>query len=209
MIRAQLVIPGLVVALLLTAAASAANTADKQLAKKLVAARGDVPYGMFSTGGGLRPRQCLLRTGFTITAKATAPSWGNPQSFVDSVATVLKTKGEAKAYYRTAVGAMSACLASQWRGGGKSAPSIGSARALRFPRYGDQSAAQRMKLDFKTGVPGGFHKYTFDWVVVRKDRAVLVDDFLFWVGWRDRGSATVADAERRTVSRELTRAFGS
>jgi hypothetical protein len=191
--------------LLFTTAASAGNPSDLRLARTLVAARGDVPSGMFDTGGGLRPRHCLPRTGFTITAKATAPSWGTPVSFVDSVTTVLKTEGEAKAYYRAAIGAMSACLAGQRRGGGTS---IASARTLKVPRYGNQSAAQRMNVDFKTGVPGGLHKFTLDWVAVRKGRAVLVDDFQFRVGWRS-GPLTVVGAERRTVNRELTRAFGS
>jgi hypothetical protein len=191
------------------AAASSANPSDLRLARKLVAAKGDVPSGMFSTNWGLRPGRCLPRIGFTITARSTGPTWGGvPSSWVNSVATVLKTNGQAKAHYRATVGAMSACLAGQLRGGGKSAPSIGSARTLTFPRYGDQSAARRMKLDFKGNGAGEFHKYTLDWVAVRKRRTVLVDDFQFWVGWRN-GPLTVVGAERRTVNRELTRAFGN
>jgi hypothetical protein len=213
MIRAQIVISGVVATLLIVAAASAAspsaaNPTDKQLANRLVAARGDVPSGMADTGGGLQPGRCLPRTGFTITAKATAPHWGTPHSFIDSAATVLKTRAEAKTYYRATVRAMSACLAAQWRRDMTPA-SIGHARALRFPRHGDQSAAQRMTLDFPPQSDPFATKYTFDWVVVRKRRAVLVDDFLFWVGWGNGGPLTVAGAERRSVSRELTRAFGS
>jgi len=206
MTRARVVISGVVTALLLAAAAGAANPADTALARNLVAAQGDTP-GMFETGGGLRPARCLPRTGFTITARATAPHWGTPHSFVDSVAAVLKTEAEAKAYYRDTVRAISACLAGQWRGG-KQPPSVGPPRALRLPRYGDQSVARRMRLRFKPGT-GSFGKFTFDWAVVRKHRAVLVDDFLFWVGWKAAGLANAAAAERRCVSHELARAFGS
>jgi hypothetical protein len=209
MTRAQLVVPGLVTVLLFTTAASAGNPSDLRLARKLVAARGDVPSGMFSTNWGLRPGECR-QTGFTITARATGPTWGgNPSSWVQSVATVLKTNDQAKAYYRATVKTMSACLAGQWGGGGKSAPSIGPAQTLTFPSYGDQSAARRMKLDYKGNVGASeFHKYTLDWVAVRNGRAVLVDDFQFWVGWRS-GPLIAVGAERRTVNRELARAFGS
>jgi len=206
MTRARLVISGVVTALLLGAAASAAIPADKQLAHNLVAAQGDTP-GMFDTGGGLRPVRCLRRTGFTIAAIATAPHWGTPHSFVDSVAAVLKTEAEAKAYYRDTVRTLSACLAGQWRRG-KQPPSVGSPRALKLPRYGDQSVARRMRLGFKAGTDS-FGKYTFDWAVVRKHRAVLVDDFFFWVGWKANGLPNAAAAERRCVSKELARVFGS
>jgi hypothetical protein len=208
MTRAQLVIPGLVTVLLFATAASAGNPSDLRLARKLVVAGGDVPSGWFETNWGVRPARCLPRTGFTITARSTGPTWGGiPSNWVNSVATVLETNGQAKAYYRATVKALSACLADQWRGGGKSALSVGPARTLRFPRYGDQSAARRMKLDYKGNVLGKLHEFTLDWVVVRKRRAVLVDDFQFRVGWTN-GPLTVVGAERRTVNRELARAFG-
>jgi hypothetical protein len=209
MTRTRVLIAVVVAALLLVASAGATNSSDKVFARKLVATQGDIRITMFNTGGGMRPERCLPRHGFAITARATAPHWGTPyDGYVDSVAAVLKTHEDARAYYAAVAKTISACLARQLGEKYGSEVSVRSERALAFPHFGDESIAERQPLDFTHSGPAP-HKYTFDWVLLRKHRAVLVDDFLSPVGSSARFAPDWAKREPRIVDRELARAFGS
>jgi hypothetical protein len=196
-----------VAGLLLVAAAGAADLSngDKQLAAALVVTKGDVDYGF--PDGAWTAQQCLASNGFAITARASSPAIGTPHTLIDSLATVLKTKAEAKRYYHAAVRKMSGCLARHWRHSSGS-PFVGPARPLGFPHHGDQSAARRLPRTYASASAGdGFKSYTDDWIVIRKGRAVLADYFNYWLGWTVK-RLTSAQEEQLVARRQLARAFG-
>lgn len=204
-------------AITLTAAASAGTapakerkatqvrtSADDELAWNLVMYSGDSDVFPANSLGHF-PRRCLTRTGFPTTARASM-TFGFTREGAVSVATVFKTKAEARRYYRGAVGTMSRCLGLWWRRG-SDPPSVGPARALGFPLYGNTSAAWRLSLTFPSAPePYTSTDYTNDWVMVRKRRAVLTDVFALPAGWTEFG-ITSFEIEEQIVSTELARAF--
>jgi hypothetical protein len=135
---------------------------------------------MFKSNWTTWRRRCLEATGFATTAKASSVPLGTPHTGVDSVATVLKTRGGAKRYYQAVVAKVSTCL-KRWIHL-FSSPSIGRLHALSYPRYGDQSAAGRLPITYASANAGdGFQKYNIDWIVLRKQRAVLADVFFYYL----------------------------
>jgi hypothetical protein len=189
--------------LVLAAAAGAAKPtpADRQLAKALLVGKNDgLPRSWVSHTRAPRNarERCLTRARGTITARARA-MFGDPNSGVWSVATVLKTATEANRYYEALVPAIPRCLREAARHEPIDADSIGVARRISFRRYGDRSAAWRVPAAY-AGNPKGSFRY--DWVVVRTGRALLVD--LFGLG-AERGNVAF---EQAVVRRAMIRAVG-
>jgi TolB protein len=197
------------------AAAHAART-DSQLAKRLVVAYRDqslAQYGNPVPGAVPAARwQCLAQSGFSLTARASS-FFGGPHTGLSSVASVLKTKADARRYYRVAVRTISGCERQMLQDGCSQPPgcAVGSPHALAFPPVGDQSVGGRIPIAY-AGAPdaSGFELYNNDWVVVRKGRAVLADDFFAWEGWPSQAGAPAVPSlnkeERHIVRREFVRA---
>ena len=188
-----------------TAAGASHPRSDSQLAKALVVKLADQDVG--PADRDWQARECLDRSGFAITARAHSPAFGTAHTLVDSAASVLNTVAEAKRYYRATVATISACLAQRWQQTGLPPWSVGPERPLGFPRYGDQSAARWSPITFSPAF-GGFNKYTDDWVVIRKRRAVVADYFNFFVGWVSESGLYPVQEEQHVVRRQLARAFG-
>lgn len=210
------VLAALVLVTVATAAAHAART-DSQLAKRLVVAHSDqslTPYGNPVPGAVPAERwQCLARSGFSFTARADS-HYGGPHTEVSSVSSILNTTADARRYYRALVRTISGCE-RQMLQDGCSQPAgcaVGQPHVFAFPGFGDQSVRGRIPIAY-SGPPdaSGFMFYNNDWVVVRKARAVLADDFFAWEGWPSQGGAAAAPSlikeERHIVHREFVRAF--
>lgn len=187
--------------LAVAAAANAANLAptDRQLANALVAAKADgLPRSWTRPEFNDDARgKCVSRSHRAITARARA-GFGDPNAGMWSVATVLKTRLEATRYYRALRLALPGCLRRAVRDNPLDADSVTAARRLSFRRYGDRSAAWRIRATY---VGNRFH---YDWVVVQKGRAVLVD--LFVLGADQRSAVPM---EEEIVRRALRRAAAS
>lgn len=191
---------------------------DSQLAKRLVVAYGDqslAPYGDPGPGARLpaTSRQCLARSGFSFTARA-GSHFGGPHTEVSSVASILNTPAEARLYYRAMVRTISGCERQMLQDECSQRPGcdVGRPHTFTFPGFGDQSVRGRIPIAY-SGSPdaSGFMFYNQDWVVIRKHRAVLADDFFAWDAWPSRGGAAAVPSlnkeERHIVHREFLRAF--
>ena len=179
--------------------AQAAGRTDRQLARALVVAKGDaLPHewtirGFHNDARGM----CMVRAQSMTTARV-RDGFGDENSGMWSVATVLKTRAEANRYYERVAAAMPACLRIAVRHSPVDADSVGVVRWLRFGRYGERSAAWRLPATY-SGNP-----FNYDWVVVLTGRAVLVDAFV--LGADRRGALTM---EREAVRSALRRGSDS
>ena len=178
--------------------ASTSGTSDRELATALVVARGDAlprNWTIHEFNNDARGK-CLMRSRGTVKARA-RDGFGSPNDGMWSVATVLKTRREARADYNMLRDAVPACLRRAVRHNPVDADAVGFARSLSFRRYGDRSAAWRL------GVTYSGNAYRYDWVLVQTGRAVLVE--LFVLG-RDRPGAVAMEQEivRRALRRAAT-----
>jgi hypothetical protein len=218
-LTAGALIPLLAALMLVTVANAAAHAArtDSQLAKRLVVAYGDqslAPYGNPVPGALPAERwQCLARSGFSFTARASS-HFGSPHTELSSVASILGTPAEARRYYRALVRTISGCERQILQDGCSQPPGcdVGRPKAFAFPGFGDRSVRGRIPIAY-SGPPdaSGFMFYNNDWVVVRKRRVVLADDFFAWDAWPSQGGAAAVPSlnkeERHIVHREFVRAF--
>jgi len=179
---------------LATVAHTSTGRTDRQLARALVVAKGDALPSSWTIRGFHNDARgkCMVRFQSTITARV-RDGFGDENSGMWSVATVLKTRAEANRYYDRVAAALPACLRVAARHAPIDADSVGVARPLSFRRYGDRSAAWRLRATYSG------NRFHYDWVVVRTGRAVLVDAFVL-------GAPGNVAMEQEIVRRALRRA---
>ncbi len=174
---------------------------DKQRATALVVAKGDgLPRSWTDQHNRLRLKDarvtCLDRPARTTTARARA-FFGDPESGMWSIAIVLQTRADANRYYGSAVRAIAGCLRKAVRHRPVDADFVAPARRLSFPRYGDRSAARRLPVTYAG------NRFNYDWVIVQRRRAVLVDLFVVPAGW-----SRLVGMEQGILRHALRRAAG-
>lgn len=169
---------------------------EGRLARALVAAKQDgLPRSWTISEYNADARgRCLTPSAHNVAARARA-GFGDPNSGMWSVATVLRTRADASRFYRTLRVALPGCLRRAVRHNPVDADSVARARPLTFGRHGDRSSAWRLRATY------GGNAFVYDWVIVQTRRAVLVD--LFVLGADRRGSVAM---EQRIVRRALRRA---
>ena len=192
----------LAIALLATSAAvvatvdqASAGRTDGQLARALVVAKGDALPSSWTIRGFHNDARgmCMVRAQSMTTARV-RDGFGDENSGMWSVATVLKTRAQAHRYFERVTAAMPACLRVAVRRSPVDADSVGFARRLSFGRYGERSAAWRLRATYEGNL------FNYDWIVVLTGRAVLVDAFVLGAG--DRGAVAM---EQEILRRALRR----